>query len=76
MFNIVISIIAIAIIVPVVIILIKKHKRKIPREDIKPEKISEVQEKKIPDTIYCRECGTEILDKTRKFCSVCGAPLK
>jgi len=60
---------AIAIIVPVAIILIRRHKRKSPKE------IVIIQEKEIPIKIYCSECGTEILDKTRKFCSKCGTEI-
>lgn len=54
--------------VVVVAVLVRKHKRKIPREDIKPDII--------PIKTYCTECGTEILDKSKKFCSKCGSPLK
>ena len=66
---IIIGVVAVAIIVPVVVaIIVIRHKRKIPRADIKPEKVSEIT--------YCVECGTEILDKSKKFCSKCGSPLK
>ena len=58
---------AIAVVV-VVAVLVRKHKRKIPEEDIKPGII--------PIKTHCTECGTEILDKIGDFCSKCGAPLK
>ncbi len=70
----IISAIIIGVIIVIPIVLIRKHKRKIPKEDIKPES-PEVQEKQIPKVTYCPECGTEILDKSRKFCSVCGAKI-
>jgi len=53
--------------VVIAVILIRKHKRKIPEEVIKPEII--------PIKAYCSECGTEILDKTRTFCSKCGTEI-
>ena len=61
--------------VVITIVLVRRRKRKIPKEDIKAEKTSEVQEKQIPKVTYCPECGTEILDKSRKFCSVCGTKI-
>jgi len=54
-------------VVVVVAVLVRKHKRKIPEEDIKPEIIL--------IKTHCTECGTEILDKTRKFCSNCGTKI-
>ena len=69
--SIIIPIIAIIIVIPIAIFLINKYKRKVPKEDKK----SRVQEKKIPKITYCPECGTDILDKSRKFCSVCGTKI-
>lgn len=56
---------AIAVVV-IIAVLIRKHKRKIPKEVIKPE---------IPIKVYCSDCGSEILDKSRKFCSNCGTKI-
>ena len=60
--------------VVITIVLVRRHKRKVPEEDIKPEKI-EVREKQILKIRYCPVCGAEILDKSRKFCSVCGTKI-
>lgn len=51
------------------IILVRKYKKKTPREVIV------VQEKEIPKIIYCSECGAEISNKERKFCSKCGSKI-
>ncbi len=62
----IISFIIIAIVgVVITIVFVSRHKRKIPKEDIKQEKTSEIQEKKKSIKIYCSECGTEILGKSR-----------
>jgi len=60
------SIIAMAI-VPVAIILIRKHKRKTPKEEII------IQERVVPKIIYCSVCGAEV---TGKFCNSCGFEIK
>jgi len=67
----IISVMIIGGIIAIPIVLVRRRKRKVLIEDIKPE----VQEKQNPKTIYCTECGAEILDKSRKFCTVCGTKI-
>lgn len=50
-------------------ILVRKHKRKSPKEVII------IQEKEVPKITYCHECGTVISDKTKIFCSNCGSKI-
>lgn len=59
----------IGIVVIVAVVLIKKHKRKAPKEVIV------IQEREVTKNIYCSECGAEILDKGRMFCSKCGTKI-
>jgi len=66
---IVIPIVAIVLVITIPIILIRRHKKKTPKE------VVIIREKEIPIKIYCSECGTEILDKTKKFCSKCGTEI-
>ncbi|KKN38249.1 hypothetical protein LCGC14_0755570, partial [marine sediment metagenome] len=54
--------------VSIVVILISKHKRKTPEEVI-------IIQKEVPKIIYCQNCGIEIPDKTREFCSSCGTKI-
>lgn len=65
----VIPVVAIILVIAVPIILIKRHKKKTPKE------VVIIREKEIPIKMYCSECGTEILDKTRTFCSKCGTEI-
>ena len=59
----------IGIVVIVAVVLVKKHKRKAPKE------VAIVQERVTPkDMLYCHECGALISDK-RKFCSNCGTEI-
>lgn len=59
----------IGIVIIVAVVLIKKHKRKAPKEVIV------IQEREVTKNIYCSECGAEILDKGRMFCSKCGTKI-
>ncbi|KKK73034.1 hypothetical protein LCGC14_2897910 [marine sediment metagenome] len=60
--------IVVSVIVAIFIFLIRRHKRKTPKEVII------VQEKEVPKITYCRECGVEI-DKPKEFCSRCGTKI-
>ncbi len=61
----IISIVVIVLVIAIPILLIRRHKRKTPKE------VTVFQERKVSKIIYCRECGAEI-DKTKIFCSRCG----
>ena len=61
---------AIAVVI-IVVVVRRKHKRKFPKEVVKEVIKTEI----IPIKVFCRECGTEILDKSRKFCSTCGTEI-
>ena len=63
------TVVAIVCFTAVAIILIRKHKRKTPKEMII------IQEREAPKIIYCHECGAEILDKSKSFCSGCGTKI-
>ena len=57
----------IGLVIAIPIILIRKRKRKTPEELI-------IIQKEVPK-IYCSECGAEILDKSKEFCSKCGTKI-
>lgn len=66
LFFVVIPIVAIVLVITVPIILIRRHKKKTPKE------VAIVQERTTPKgMLYCNECGALISNK-RKFCSNCG----
>ncbi|HEC38343.1 MAG TPA: zinc ribbon domain-containing protein [bacterium] len=67
--NIIVSIVVIILVIAIPILLIRRHKRKTPKEVIV------FQEREVSKIIYCRECGAEILDKTHEFCSSCGTKI-
>lgn len=52
----------------IIILAFKIHKGKIPKKDIKED----IEPESIPIKIYCSECSTEILDKSKMFCPMCG----
>jgi hypothetical protein len=57
----------IGITIIVAIVLVKKHKRKAPKE------VAIVQERATPKgMLYCNECGAVVSDR-KKFCSNCGS---
>ena len=68
--SIILSIIIFGTIIFVLLILVRRHKRKTPKEVIT------IQEKETPKIIYCQECGAEILGNERIFCSKCGSKIK
>ena len=65
----IIPIVAIILVITVPIIIIRRHKKKTPKETII------IQERRVPKNIYCPECGAEILDRERMFCSKCGSKI-
>ncbi|KKM97841.1 hypothetical protein LCGC14_1163970 [marine sediment metagenome] len=65
-----ILIVAIFLVITIPIVLIHIHKRKVPKE------IIIIQEREVPNVIYCPECGTKILDEIDSFCSGCGFKIK
>lgn len=42
---------------------------------VKPSEVQHQSPVVIPKATYCPECGTEILDKSKAFCSKCGAKI-
>lgn len=58
----------IGIVIIIAVVLIKKHKRKAPKE------VVIVRERVIPKIIYCPECGAVVSNK-KKFCSNCGSKI-
>lgn len=63
----VIPVVAIVLVITIPIILIRRHKRKAPKEDVV------IQKSETPKNFYCNECGVEITDITNEYCSKCGS---